>query len=50
MLWHGYYDCQTKNGVKYLEVSEMFGEECVDCYRFFFPSPVSSEYFRVEET
>lgn len=49
MLWHGYYDCQTKNGVKYLEVSEMFGEEC-GLLQIFFPSPVSSEYFRVEET
>lgn len=38
MLWHGYYYCQTKNGVKYLEVSEMFGEECVDCCRFFSPA------------
>lgn len=49
MLWHGYYECQTKNGVKSSEVSEMFAEECVDCCRFFFPSLVSSEYFRIEE-
>lgn len=41
---------RLKMELSILEVSEMFGEECVDCCRFFFPSPVSSEYFRVEET
>lgn len=50
MLWHGYYDCQTKNGVKYLEVSEMFLRRMCGLLQIFFPSPVSSEYFRVEET
>ena len=33
-VWQGCFDCLTKNGVKTLEVSKMFGEEFVDCWWF----------------
>lgn len=33
-VWRSYFDRQTKNGVKSLEVSKMFGEEFVDCCWF----------------